>query len=96
MERAPVGMYLLQFHPLTFVVAAVAYALAIMVAIRWLPLAIAFWISLGYLIAHTTGVNSWIAWHPQHAILEPLHNVCVSAIAAWSYLRYFRPVRIAT
>jgi hypothetical protein len=90
LEQTPIGLRLLQLHPLAFLAAAVVYAVTIATAIRWLPVTIAVWISLGYLIAHTSGVNSWIAWHPHHAILEPLHNMGASGFAAWCYLRYFR------
>ena len=87
-EMAPVGRALLQTHPLAFAAAAVGYAGLFSLAIRFLPGWMALWISLGYLIAHTSGANSWLIH--QDVRLEALHNAAMSGFAALCYSLCFR------
>ncbi|HEV7280115.1 MAG TPA: hypothetical protein VGN57_07885 [Pirellulaceae bacterium] len=91
-EMAPVGRALLQYHPLAFVAAAIGYAGLFSLAIRFLPGWIALWLSLGYLLAHTSGANSWLIY--QDVRLEALHNVGMSGFAALCFSLYFRRSRI--
>lgn len=90
-EMAPVGLALLRYHPLAFAAAAIGYAALFSLAIRFLPAWMALWISLGYLIAHTSGANSWLIY--QDVRLEAVHNIAASGFAALCYSLYFRRSR---
>lgn len=86
-EGAPVGLFLLRMHPTAFLFGAWAYAAGVSTLIRYLPHALALWLSLGFLIAHTSGVNSWLYSKPYW---EPVHNTIGAALAAYCYAIYFR------
>jgi hypothetical protein len=88
-ESAVVGLYLLQWHPLAFAAASLVYATGFAAAIRYLPEPIARWLSFGFLIAHSSGINSWLQYH---YILEPIHNCLAALFAAWCYSAYFRRI----
>lgn len=87
LEANPVGLYLLGWHPGAFIACAVVYALVFSIAIAWLPEFWAFWISLGLLIAHTSGTNSWLL--TQCAWCEGAHNAFAAVVAATCYRAYF-------
>ncbi len=87
LEANPVGLYLLGWHPGAFLTCAIAYALFFSAAIAWLPEFWAFWISLGLLIAHASGTNSWLLM--QGSWWEGLHNTLAAAVAAICYRAYF-------
>jgi mannose/fructose/N-acetylgalactosamine-specific phosphotransferase system component IIC len=86
-ESNAVGFRLLALHPMLFVGGAVLYAMGIALAIRYLPAWLAVWLSFGYFVAHTSGVNSWLGYH---AIGEPIHNMLAAGWGAYCYWCYFR------
>lgn len=89
-EMAPVGFALLAHHPLAFVLAAAGYAILFSLAIRFLPGWLALWLSLGYLVAHSSGANSWLLYVDVR--LEALNNGVAAGLAALCYSAYFRRI----
>jgi hypothetical protein len=86
-ESTWVGFRLLQAHPLIFAAASMLYAIGFSLLIRFLPRPLALWLSFGFFVAHTSGVNSWLGYH---AIGEPLHNALAAGWGAYCYSHYFR------
>jgi hypothetical protein len=87
LEANPVGLYLLGLHPGAFLAGAAAYVVLFAVAICRLPERWAFLLSLALLIAHASGINSWLLMHG--SLFEGAHNVFAATVAAVCYHTYF-------
>jgi hypothetical protein len=79
-EQNPIGAWLLQIHPAAFIVSGIVYAALFTSAIFLLPRPIAWWISVGLLLAHTYGVKTWL-WRlaPQSPFWEVVVNIFAAA-----------------
>ena len=86
-EQNPIGAWLLQIHPAVFLVSAIAYAILFTWAILLLPRSLAWWISVGLLLAHAHGVKTWL-WQlaPQFRFWEVVVNTLAAGWAAFCYL----------
>jgi hypothetical protein len=86
-EQNPIGAWLLQIHPAAFIASAIVYAALFTAAILLLPRRIAWWISVGLLLAHSHGVRTWL-WRlaPQFSFWEVVVNTLAAAWAAFCYL----------
>lgn len=87
LEANPIGFYLLSVHPGAFIAAAAAYAVLFTLAIFSLPERWAFLLSLGLVIAHASGTNSWLLAHG--SLYEGTHNALAATVAAVCYHTFF-------
>ncbi len=87
LEANPVGLYLLGIHPGAFIAGAAVYIVLFTIAIFLLPQRWAFLVSLALVIAHASGINSWLLMHS--SLFEGVHNVFAATVAAVCYHTYF-------
>ena len=88
-EVNPIGAEFLQWHPLAFLGGAVLYAILFSGAIYVLPKLLAWWISVGLLLAHAGGMKSWIPYFSSwdsYSSWEGVLNSILAVFATWCFL----------
>jgi hypothetical protein len=91
LEANPIAASLLAVHPAWFLVGALLYAIAFTTAIYACPEAVAWWLSIALLLAHTGGARSWL-WHftVHYTAWEGIMNGLTAVLAAWCLLKASR------
>ena len=88
-ETHPIGRYALETHPAVFITGAILYATLLSMIVYYSPKVVAWWLSIGLLIAHTGGMKSWVPrfadWH-YYFYWEAGLNALAATLAAWCYL----------
>lgn len=91
MEANPVAAFLLTVHPALFLVAALCYAIIFTGVIYAFPKPVAWWLSIGLVLAHAGGASSWL-WHftPHYSFWDGILNASLAVLVAACLLKAAR------
>jgi hypothetical protein len=94
-EVSPIFRPLLQHHPITFLTGAFVWTMAFCLLIVVLPRRPAMVVALAFLLGHTWGTASWILAMPQGYWLNFGLFLGGSAIAVFSWERFYHATKRA-